>query len=164
MGNEKSTAEMAAALYQPSPTMKQTYQEKADEVHDVLGLTVTERRAREEAHTKLVADVGFEPYVEGKLLYDEFVAAEVADARGEEEPDAAQVQAWNEETLRELRETYGQQEAEKLLARTKAFVAAAPPRLREILGTRHLGSKPEIVKSLVSHVRASNYRPKKGQR
>ncbi len=151
----------AAKLYPPGPTLQQTYAEHADTMHDVLGMTREERTAHEDSVTKLVSDVGFDSLGEGKLLVDEHMAALVADARGEAEPDAKQIQAWNEETLRELREVYGATDAEELIERAKAFVLAAPPKLREMLGTRHVGSKPAVVKKIVDFVRRTNWRPAK---
>jgi DNA polymerase III gamma/tau subunit len=62
-----------------------------------------------------------------------------------------QVAEWDRQVREELRQTYGAKDAEDLLARTQRFVRQHRS-LAKILQQRGLGSRPDIVRELVSFV------------
>jgi hypothetical protein len=141
-------------MYPTEVALRSVFTDRASEVADVLGLDATQRAARESAFTEVIRSTGLDPLTVGEPLYRRFTDAEIADRRGADAPD---VQALDEESRRLLREAYGAEDAENLLARTRAFVAQHP-KLAATLRTRGLGSQPEVVRLLVEHVRATNFR------
>jgi hypothetical protein len=157
--DETSTGVVAeqTEMYPVSVALAPKYQERRADLGDVLGLTQTQIREAEDTHTDAIRSSGVDPYGLGRAIYDHYVAGEIAAHRGNADVD---VQALNEATRRELRETYGAAEADDLLARTAAFVQSHP-KLGAILRAHGVGSRADVVAGLVDHVRRVNYRPGK---
>lgn len=158
----------AEVLYPPEKALEQPFRREAEQAHDVVGLDTPGREKRQAEFTTMIKDTGLDPYVVAPVLYGLQTEADVLDARGEQlslqeggEPqaddEARVMQAWNEEARRTLRETYGQHEAEDLLARADRFVTAHP-KLATLMGRHGIGSRPEVVEAIVEHVRRVNFR------
>lgn len=142
-------------FYSPGVALGQTFVSQRETVSDVLGLTMEQQHQRERDFTKLVRETGLNPYDTGKRLYELMTQADVAAMRGEG-PDDAQIQTWNEETRSALRETYGAQDGEQMLARLRKFVHGHPA-LERLLGRHGLGSRKEIVLGLASKIHSDGY-------
>ncbi len=140
-------------FYPVDVAMRPVFEERSAALAD-LGVSAAERAKLQDTVVDVIRAVGIDPVSVGRPLYNGAVDAVIASAHGEAEPD---VQALAEASRRELRETYGAADAEDLLARTAAFVKQHP-KLEATLGMRGLGSRPEIVRALVEHVRAVNFR------
>jgi hypothetical protein len=103
--------------------------------------------------TKL-PDEAIDAVIDGHI--NNLMAAAQVTEDADDRETARRSQAWAIETRSKLSATYGD-EAEALLERAQRF-ARAHPKLAEVLGRRGLGSRPDIVLSLVEHVRNVNFR------
>ena len=148
---------------QPAPTdmfpaetaLRETFRTRQDEVSDVLGLSHAQRIDRHRAHVALVRESGLQQNTElAGMLYDELTTAEIAAARGaDDDVDLeAQVRADTEASRKALRDLYGRDRADKILSRLQAFVSKHP-KLKTLVNTRGIGSKPAVVLALAEHVR-----------
>lgn len=157
---DKSAPVVDPSVLHPIATaLRPTFANRADDHRVVLGRTEAERVVHDEAFTRdIIRGPNLDPYGIGKLLYDHQVDGQVAAARHGEDPElAAKIVAWGEDTRQRLDATYGRGDTDALLARAKKFVAAHP-QLSALLGTRGIGSRPEVVTAIVEHVRRVNFR------
>lgn len=167
--NDHLTPEERATLgtvYEPRPpaqtelhpldvALREPFRLKREALTDV-GFTLEQVQQRERDVLALVRETGLDPYSEVPLLYDLVVAADIADQRGEPF-DEAQEQAWREESYKGLREEYGQRDAEMWLGRAAKY-AREHPKLAAQMQRRGIGSRPEVLKAIVEHVRRVDYR------
>ncbi len=96
-------------------------------------------------------------------IADRHISHQIADARPHDDgdgapgPSDAQVQAWNEQNLSDLRIQYGAADGEQLLARTRRWVRSQPA-LARVLQQHGLGSDPTVVRELVAFVFSNGIR------
>ena len=141
--------------------LESAIERRGDELWSVTGVTeAMQRQTRDQfvgiatatsLPEMLVARIA-EHYLDGELAtfrQDDPEADELALAR--------QVDGWNAELCADLRTRYGAADAEKLLVRAEKFVKAHPA-LNRILKQHGLGSRPDIVEGIVSHVFSTGYR------
>jgi hypothetical protein len=149
---------VAAALYPPRVEVPPEYHgfipAHRATLTDTLGYSAQEALDYELGFATSFGRSGLDPYSVGKLLYDEKIAADVADARGHAEPDEAQRLAWAEESRRETRATYGDR-TDRLFARARAWMATQPD-LTTLLERRGIGGRPDITRAIVDHVHRNN--------
>jgi hypothetical protein len=87
----------------------------------------------------------------------------LADAAVVDDPDAEATEIakrndeWAREARAQLKNTYGEKDVKDIEARTRKFVNANPA-LKKVLQQRGLGSRPDIVTAIASHVFSSGYR------
>jgi hypothetical protein len=100
------------------------------------------------------------PLGTAELLHDRWTSARLEGARagGDNARElATQIDRDAEASRIALRETWGAKDAEDLVQRAKKF-ATQHPKLNAILNTRGIGSRPDVVQAIVSHVRDINFR------
>jgi hypothetical protein len=96
-------------------------------------------------------------------LAEHHINQQLAEARPADDAEAAglalktQIAEWNTEARAHLRSAYGAKEAEALLARAQRFVKGHPA-LSKMLATGGVGSRPDVVQAIVSHVFSNGIR------
>jgi hypothetical protein len=113
----------------------------------------------------IAKDTGLPDGVLAKIA-DGHIDGLLVDASVKHDPDAATADAQalnqrildgNAEIRERLRQTYGRKDGEQLLARTQRFIQNYP-KLAAILREDGLGSRPDIVEEIVSHVHSTVWR------
>lgn len=152
-GDGRSTE---AVLFSASAdrALRDSYRQSRDELGDVLGLSSDELIDREATFTSNIRAAGLDASSYGKTMYEALATADVADQRGRE-LDTASVQRSVEATRRAIRDKYGREQGDKLIAQTQAFVKQHGW-LAEALSRRDLGARKDLVLPLVEHVRQSS--------
>jgi hypothetical protein len=117
-----------------------------------LGLDATAIAAKRVRQARFLGETGAadDPLL-GEVLIDAEYAADIADARGVE-VDPTQAQRASEETRRQLIGQFGDEETDRLLARTRAWLRTQPT-LSALLARRGLGNEPGVIVPLVQYVR-----------
>lgn len=122
---------------------------------DVTGMPIEQQKVERREFSAIARQAGLFPGV-AKAIHNAWTSARLAPPMDEAEEDN-QLREANTETRRALREKWGAEDAEDLLARAQKFVGQHP-RLAEILSTGGIGSRKEIVLALTEHVRHVNFR------
>jgi hypothetical protein len=150
-----------SGLYPIATALRPAFEQRRRDLFEVVGLTQAQIAEREADHVSMIAEMGLPPFGVGQLLFDASVSADVAERRRPDEE--VDVQAWNEETRRELRAAYDSNvDIDDLLSRAAAFVSTSP-KLGKVLSRRGLGSRPDIVKAIVEHVWQTNWHGRPGR-
>jgi hypothetical protein len=148
-----NTETAAQKFYEP--VSEDIYRSRDNDLLTVLGYDGAQRAQRAQEFTAMVRDTGMAGHhTIASLLYNAGVDAEIAAARGTEEPDDHRL---SEHARTVLADKYGLVEAEALLARAVKF-GGSHPTLKKLLNTRGIGSRPDVVEALVDFVRTKNFR------
>lgn len=137
-------------------TLRPTFQHRDSDLAEVVGLDRAVREEAQQAFLGLINQAGLDPYVVAPRLYNLLADAALAEVRGSDAIDDAQIQQWEEDTRQQLRSTYGE-EFEGLLERAAKYINQFPD-LAELMEVRGIGSRPEIVIPIVELVRRINFR------
>lgn len=134
---------------------------RGPELWEQSGATAAERQQVRDAFIGIARTTALpEPLV--ATLAESHINNLLADARPVKNADAAQVldqqiAGWNTEARAALRDTFGPNDVEQLLDRTRRFVRAHPA-LAKVLQQRGLGSRPDIVQGIAAHVFSTGWR------
>jgi hypothetical protein len=152
--------EMADAVYRGASRLHPAERVALADHHDILantlnfGRSAREQLVHEPAEALASAGIGVYDRKLYPILVDGIVRAKVAELRGTE-MDAAAEDARYEETIRELRSVYGDDDAEDLLVRTSRWLERHP-RLNATIKRARASNDPRVVRALAEHVRAEN--------
>jgi hypothetical protein len=142
-------------LYPPEVGMRSVFEDRADDVGDVLGLKHAERVTRHRRFVAVIRETGLSAELFGRDLYNIATDRELQEARGTLGDVNAQVREWDVENRRAFRTKYGDQ-AEALMQRTQKFIDARPT-LRAVLAPRGMRSHPTIIAQLGDYVQRTYY-------
>ena len=142
--------------------LRDTFRQRVDELADVLELGRAQQQARHRDYVALVRKAGLDQNPDlSAMLYNEATDADIAATRSggdDVEQLEARVRDDAEASRKALRELYGPERAAEILKRTQAFVNQHP-KLKALINTRGIGSKPAVVLALADHVRHISKRP-----
>jgi hypothetical protein len=139
-------------MYPVERPVADAMRKRADDVAVVLGLTQEEQIARHRAHIALTKKAGLDAPL-ASMLYNELTDAEIAWTRTPDEPAlVARVQRDEEATRAAIREKYGADGADAVMAVVRDEVGRTPD-LRALLGTGGVGSKSTVMLALAEFYR-----------
>lgn len=146
----------AKELYPMQIGLRHVFTNRANDLADELAETKAERDVRHKEFIAMARAAGFTQHGLLERLYNAEIDADLADARGNEYDDSAAHQS-GAKVRAQLRATYGDKEAETLIAAAQKFVEQHP-KLHQALGRRGIGSRQDIVIPIIEHVRRTNFR------
>ena len=152
--------ETAHQLYGYS-ALESAIDQRGEELWSVTGATEAMQRQTRDQFVGIATATGLPEMLVARIA-EHYLDAELATFR-QDDPEAAelalarQIDEWNAELRTDLRARYGAVDAEKLLIRAEKFVKSHPA-LNGILKQHGLGSRPDLVDGIISHVFSTGYR------
>lgn len=157
------------APLRPVPGQFHTYtltdgviQNRGSELWEVTGADTTARQQLVDTFRNMQRDTGLPDGLVADIADGHITGLLTAeripdDPEGDETAFAQRIEAGNAEIREQLAVTYGRQGGEEILERTRRFVRAHP-RLAALMRDHGLGSRPDLVLGIASHVFSKGWR------